>query len=112
MYTRKEIIDEIKSVYEDLNLCQTELISARLAKDHKREMKALYELERQVIGVQQDLTVIYNYLNEHYNWQEIQRIVEIADAIIHPAPERGWTQEKYYREILKHYEISTENSEA
>ena len=52
MYSRKELIKEIKSVYEDLNLCQTELISARLAKDHKREMKALYELERQVIGVQ------------------------------------------------------------
>ena len=111
MYTRKEIIDEIKSVYEDLNLCQTELISARVAKDHKREMKALYELERQVIGVQQDLTVVYNYLNEHYNWQDIQRIVEIADAIIHPAPERGWTQEKYYTEVLRQYEKENENQD-
>ena len=101
MYTRKEIIDEIKSVYEDLNLCQTELISARLAKDHKREMKALYELERQIIGVQQDLTVIYNYLNEHYNWQEIQRIVEIADET---TIRMGCTKEEYYKEVFERYE--------
>ena len=45
-------------------------------------------------------------------WQDVRQIVELADAIIHPAPERGWTQEKYYSEILKQFEISTEDSEA
>jgi hypothetical protein len=112
MYTRKEIIDEIKSVYEDLNLYQNELISARLAKDHKREMKALHELERQVVGVQQDLTVIYNYLNEHYNWQEIRRIVKIADNLIHLASDHGWTREEYYSEILRQYEHNEKDSKA
>ena len=112
MYSRKELLEEIKSVYEDLNLCQNELISARLAKDHKREMKALRELERQVIGVQQDLTVIYNYLNEHYNWQEIQRIVKIADRLITHSDKYLGSEEEYYKEILRRYEHNEKDSEA
>ena len=44
-------------------------------------------------------------------WQDVRQIVELADAIIRPAPERGWTQEKYYTEVLRQYEKENENQD-
>lgn len=103
MYARKEIINEIESLYKEIDLCQNDILYARLAKDCDREKKALDKLESIVIGVQQDLTVIHTYLKEHPDWQDIRSITQIADRLIGFAGENNWTEEDYYKAILEQW---------
>lgn len=70
MYTTGELIAQIEAVYDELDKCQGRLLSARLAKDGDGEIRALRELEGLVIGVQQELTVIYGFLKESDNESE------------------------------------------
>ncbi len=65
MYTKEEIIAEIQKLYDEINGIQDNLIIARLTKDSERERRALLQMEGLATGIQQDLTVINNYIKEH-----------------------------------------------
>jgi len=104
MYTRKRIIEEINRLYEAIDITQDKLLAARVEKDSEKESEALHQMERLAIGVQQDLTVIRDYLEAHPSAQDIERIVNLADDLITEAKIREWSEEEYYTKILEEYE--------
>ncbi len=104
MYTRKETIEEINKLYGEIDKVQDEILAARLEKDSEKELKALRQMESLAIGVQQDLTVIRDYLEAHPSTADIERIVNLADDFITEAKIRGWSEEEYYNRILEEYE--------
>ncbi len=104
MYTRKEILKEIERLYEEIERCQDSILSARDKTNAEKESKALSRMEGIVIGVQQDLTVIRDYLEAHPSAQDIKRIVNIADKLCEFAGELGWSEEEYYTKVLEEYE--------
>ncbi len=104
MHTRKEAIEEINKLYEEINKVQDKILAARREKDSEKELKALQQIESLAIGVQQDLTVIRDYLEAHPGAQDIKRIVNIADKLCEFAGELGWSEEEYYTKVLEEYE--------
>lgn len=108
MYTRKEILEQIERLYDEINLCQTEIINARLEKDSRKEILALNRMERLAIGAQQELTVIHGHINGHPNWRDVKRIVNLADDLCDVAKEEKWGEEKYYTKVAEAFR-ETEN---
>lgn len=104
MCKRNEIIEEINKLYEKISKVQDEILAARLGKDSEKELKALRQMESLAIGVQQDLTVIRDYLEAHPNWQDIMLTMSIADKLCGFAGELGWSREEYYTKVLEEYE--------
>ena len=104
MHTGKGIIGEINKLYEAINITQDKLLAARTEKDSGKELEALHQMEGLAIGVQQDLTVIRDYLEAHPSVQDIERIVKLADDLITEAKIREWSEEEYYTKVLEEYE--------
>lgn len=94
----------IGKLYEGISEIQTQILAARREKDSEKELKALQQIESLAIGVQQDLTVIRDYLEAHPGAQDIKRIVNIADKLCEFAGELGWSEEEYYTKVLEEYE--------
>ena len=66
-YTKEEILDTCKSMFDDIDDCITNLVKARLNNDEKKERRTLNEMESLMCGVQQNLVVIVDYINSDKN---------------------------------------------
>ncbi len=64
MYTIEELIAQIDATYRELGWCQDDILSARLSRDPDGELKALHKMEGLVIGVQQEFSVLREFLKE------------------------------------------------
>ena len=104
MYTRKAIIRMIDKVYESISDIQTSILAARREKDSAKELEALRQMERLAIGVQLFLMVILDHLGANSGWQDIKRIVNIADKLCGYAADENWSEEEYYTKVLEEYE--------
>ena len=62
-YTKEEILDTCKSMFNDIDECITNLVKARLNNDEKKERRTLNEMESLMCGIQQDLTVVIDYIS-------------------------------------------------
>lgn len=62
-YTKEDILDICKSMFNDIDECITNLVKARLNNDEKKERRTLNEMESLICGVQQDLAVIIDYIS-------------------------------------------------
>lgn len=62
-YTKEEILDTCKLMFNDIDDCITNLVRARLNNDEKMERRTLNEMESLMCGIQQDLTVVIDYIS-------------------------------------------------
>lgn len=63
-YTKDEILKVCRDDLNDIDKCIGNLIKSRLNADKELEQKTLCEMERLICGIQQDLTVVYDYIND------------------------------------------------
>ncbi len=63
-FTKNQLIEESKSLYNDISFCIEQLISARISHDSMAEGKALFMMEGLMCGTEQHLTCVIDYLNE------------------------------------------------
>lgn len=63
-YTKDEILKVCRDDFNDIDKCITNLVKSRLNADKELEQKTLCEMERLICGIQQDLTVVYDYIND------------------------------------------------
>lgn len=62
-YTKDEILKVCRDDFNDIDKCIENLIKSRLNADKELEQKTLCEMEKLICGIQQDLTVVYDYIN-------------------------------------------------
>ena len=62
-YTKDEILKICRENFNDIDKCISNLIKSRLNADNELEQKTFCEMERLICGIQQDLTVVYDYIN-------------------------------------------------
>lgn len=62
-YTKDEILKICRDNFNDIDNFISNLIKSRLNADKELEQKTLCEMERLICGIQQDLTVVYDYIN-------------------------------------------------
>lgn len=62
-YTKDEILKVCRDDFNDIDKCIANLIKSRLNTDEELEQKTLCEMESLICGIQQDLTVVYDYIN-------------------------------------------------
>ena len=62
---KKNIIESIESLYNDIDQNISDLIKGRKHKIAALEGKAMYNLEKLAVDTQHELTVILNYIREH-----------------------------------------------
>ena len=62
-YTKDEILKVCRDDLNDIDKCIANLIKSRLNADKELEQKTLCEMEKLICGIQQDLTVVYDYIN-------------------------------------------------
>lgn len=106
MNAKETILDALHQDYKDIDNAIDGILSARRSKANdeltsipKRELKAFVEMERTMVGVQQNISAIL--ARPHLDWQDIRLIVEIADKLIGAASDNHWTREQYYTIVLE-----------
>ena len=106
MNAKETMLDALRQDYKDIGNVIDGILSARARKATdeltsipKRELKAFVEMERTMVGVQQNISAIL--ARPHLDWQDIKRIVETADRLAEKAAKSGWSEEKYYTEIIE-----------
>ncbi len=62
-YTKEEILNTCREMFNDIDNCITDLVKARMNDDDKMERKTLNKMESLMCGIQQDLTVVINYIS-------------------------------------------------
>lgn len=63
-YTDKDIIRESKELYEEIDSCISDLITARMNKDAYEEGKAIFVMESLMVNTMQHLSCMINFLEE------------------------------------------------
>ena len=108
MNAKETMLDALHQDYKDIDNAIDGILSARARKATdeltsipKRELKAFVEMERTMVGVQQNISAIL--ARPHLDWQVIKRIVNIADKLTEAAGENNWTEEQYYSTILEEF---------
>ena len=106
MNAKETMLDALRQDYKDIDNAIDGILSARARKSSdeltsipKRELKAFVEMERTMVGVQQNISAIL--ARPHLDWQGIKRIVNIADKLTEAAGENNWTEEQYYTIVLE-----------
>lgn len=69
IYSRKQILAEIIRLNKQIDSCITEIVASRLAHDKEREGRAIFTMEGIIVGVQQDLSVLFGFLSEQ-EWRK------------------------------------------
>lgn len=62
-YTKEEILKTCREMFNDIDNCITNLVKARMNDDDKMERKTLNKMESLMCGIQQDLTVVIDYIS-------------------------------------------------
>lgn len=62
-YTKEEILNICREMFNDIDNCITNLIKARMNDDEKMERRTLNKMESLICGVQQNLAVIIDYIS-------------------------------------------------
>ena len=62
-YTKDEILKICRDNFNGIDKFIANLIKSRLNADKELEQKTLCDMERLICGIQQDLTVVYDYIN-------------------------------------------------
>lgn len=62
-YTKDEILRVCREDFNEIDKCITNLVKSRLNDDEKMEQKTLCEMEKLICGIQQDLTVVIDYID-------------------------------------------------
>lgn len=63
--TRTDLLNEIERLSSDIDNCISALIKARVEKNAAAVASAQHRMETLMVAVQQDLSVIYNKLNNN-----------------------------------------------
>lgn len=62
-YTKEEILNTCREMFDDIDNCITNLVKARLNDDEENERRTLNKMESLICGVQQNLAVIIDYIS-------------------------------------------------
>ena len=63
IYTKDEVLRVCREDFNEIDKCITNLVKSRLNDDEKMEQKTLCEMEKLICGIQQDLTVVIDYID-------------------------------------------------
>jgi hypothetical protein len=109
MNAKETMLDALHQDYKDIDNAIDGILSARARKATdelisipKRELKAFVEMERTMVGVQQNISAIAARLRQ-FDWESIRHIVRIADCLTEDASDNNWTEEQYYSTILEEF---------
>ena len=61
-FTAEQLRESVQSLYSDIDKCIIDLIKARLSHDEYAEGKALFTMEHLMVGTQQELACINDFL--------------------------------------------------
>lgn len=64
IYSKEDVLNICQSIFNDIDKCITKLVKSRLNSDAKMEMDASREMESLICGIQQDITVINDYIKK------------------------------------------------
>ena len=88
-------------VHEESMACAT-LHTAKMIKDFRKAMEAV--IKDSLNPVQNDAeAVIKENLTTELTWQDVQKIVEIADEVITAENIKFGNEETYYSEVLRRF---------
>lgn len=62
-YTKEEILRVCREDFNEIDKCITNLVKSRLNNDEKLEKNTLFEMEKLICGIQQDLVVVIDYID-------------------------------------------------
>lgn len=62
-YTKDEVLNICRGMFNGIDKCVTNLVKSRLNDDDKMEQKTLCEMEKLICGIQQDLAVVIDYID-------------------------------------------------
>ena len=62
---KEDVLNNIEILYKDLDDTTFKLVSARANKDTKLEAEALFEMESLIVSCQQELSFLYDYINQN-----------------------------------------------
>lgn len=62
-YTKDEVLNICRGMFNDIDKCITNLVKSRLNSDEKLEKNTLFEMEKLICGIQQDLVVVIDYID-------------------------------------------------
>ena len=63
IYTKDEALNICRGMFNDIDKCITNLVKSRLNGDEKLEKNTLFEMEKLICGIQQDLVVVIDYID-------------------------------------------------
>lgn len=63
-FTTEQLRESAQKLYSDIDKCITELIKARVSRDEYAEGKALFTMEHLMVGTQQELACVNDFLYE------------------------------------------------
>ena len=61
-YTKDEMLSICRGMLNDIDKCITDLVKSRLNNDVTMERGVLIDMEKLICGIQQDLTVVVDYI--------------------------------------------------
>lgn len=61
-FTAEQLRESVHILYSDIDKCITDIIKARLAHDEFAEGKALFTMEHLMVGTQQELACVNDFL--------------------------------------------------
>lgn len=64
---RKQLINELAKLHDDIDQCIGDIVDSRLKKDHQAEGKALFRMEGLMVVTLQDLGCTIDYLERKQN---------------------------------------------
>lgn len=64
---RKQLINELAKLHDDIDQCIGDIVHSRLNKDHHAEGKAIFRMEGLMVATMQDLECTIDYLGREQN---------------------------------------------
>lgn len=59
---KDKILQSIDDLYQEIDKCITDIVKARLEHDSLAEGKALFKMESLMVGAEQELSFLYDYI--------------------------------------------------
>jgi hypothetical protein len=65
MKTKREVLNSIEKLYDDIDGCITNIVRSRLTKDTELEGRSLFHMEGLIVASQQELSFLHQYINDN-----------------------------------------------
>ena len=80
--TKEDVLQDIKSLIEDIDKCENELIKAKLTDDISRLIYAVSEAFRILVASHQELTFLYDYIKGLWKDAQGDELPEIDREVV------------------------------